>query len=85
MPKKLTKEQILKRQASQKLYYQKPEVRAKKPAYCKKRYAEKSAEILTQQATYRANNREAINARQRERYHDKQLAEKLSILQVTNL
>lgn len=37
MAKKLTEEQILKRRASQKLYYQKPEVRKKKLAYGKKR------------------------------------------------
>ncbi len=70
MPKKLTEKQILKRRASQKLYYQKPEVRAKKLAYGKKRYKEKSTEILAQQAIYRANNKDAINARARQIYRE---------------
>lgn len=83
MAKKLTQQQILKRRESQKRYYQK--IREKKLAYCKQRYKEKSTEILAQQATHRANNREAINAKQRARYHDKQFAEKLTILQGNNL
>lgn len=70
MAKKLPEEQILKRRASQKLYYQKPEVRAKKLAYGKKRYKEKSAEILAKQAIYRANNKDAINARARQIYRE---------------
>ena len=72
MNKKLTEEQILKRRESQKRYYQK--IREKKLAYCKQRYAEKSQEILTQQATYRANNRDAINAHARKIYWEGKLA-----------
>jgi hypothetical protein len=83
MPKKLTEEQILKRRASQKLYYLK--IRKKKLAYCKNRYNEKSEKILAQQANYRAENRDVINAKQRARYHEKRLAEKLAILQGNNL
>ena len=70
MAKKLTDEQILKRRVSQKLYYQKPEVRKRKLAYGKKRYAEKSTEILAQQAIYRAKNKDAINARARQIYKE---------------
>jgi hypothetical protein len=62
--KQLTLEQILKRRASQKLYYLKN--REKKLAYCKQRYAENSEKILAQQAIYRANNKDAINARARQ-------------------
>lgn len=79
MTKKLTDEQIAKRRASQKLYYQK--IREKKLAYCKNRYNEKSQEILAQQATYRAENRDVINAKQRARYH----ADKVASLQGNNL
>lgn len=78
MPKKLTEEQILKRRASQKLYDLK--IREKKLAYCKKRYKEKSEKILAQQATYRAKNRDVINARQRARYHDNKIAIKIKKL-----
>jgi len=70
MAKKLTEEQILKRRASQKKYYQKPEVREKKLAYGKKRYKEKSTAILAQQAIYRAKNKDAINARARQIYRE---------------
>ncbi len=77
--KKLTKEQILKRRASQKIYYLK--IREKKLAYWKQRYAEKYTKIIAQQAIYRAKNREAINAKQRARYH----AKKLAILQQNTL
>ncbi len=79
MAKKFTEEQILKRRASQKLYYQK--IREKKLAYCKNRYNEKSQEILEQQANYRAENRDVINAKQRARYH----ADKVATLQNNNL
>jgi len=83
MDKKLTEQQILKRRESQKRYYQK--IREQKLAYYKNRYAEKSQEILAQQANHRANNKDAINARHRERYHANKLAEKLAILQGNNL
>lgn len=83
MSKKLTEEQILKRRASQKrAYHRNPEP---KRASSRQRYKENSPAILAQQATYRAENREAINARKRERYHEKRLAEKLAILQGNNL
>ena len=70
MAKKLTEEQILERRAKQKLYYQKPEVRAKKLAYNKKRYAENSEKILAKRAINRANNKDAINARARQIYRE---------------
>lgn len=68
MSKQLTEEQIAKRRASQKEWYQKN--REKKLAYCKNRYKEKSTEILAQQAIYRANNKNAINARARQIYRE---------------
>jgi len=79
--KELTPEQILKRRAAQKRHYQNPKVREKKLAYCKKRYEEKPTEILAQQANYRAENRDAINARERARYR----ANKVAILRSDNL
>ena len=80
MDKELTEEQILKRREQQKLYYQ--QIREQKLAYCKKRYKEKSTEILAQQANYRAENRDDINARQRARYHENKLAIKIKKLKV---
>tara|TARA_R110002020_G_scaffold444120_1_gene655455 strand:- start:75 stop:341 length:267 start_codon:yes stop_codon:yes gene_type:complete len=88
MIKKLTEEQILKRRESQKRYYHNPQNKEKKLAYCKQRYAEKSQEILAQQATYRDENRDAINARQRAKYDTNNFTikiKKLAILQGNNL
>ncbi len=83
MSKKLTEEQRLKHNAAQKRHYAR--TKEKKLAYCKNRYKENSPEILAQQANYRVDNRDAINARRRANYHAKQLAEKLAILQGNNI
>lgn len=83
MSKQLTEEQILKRRASQKqAYHKNPEP---KRASSRQRYKENSQAMLAQQAIYRAENRDVINAKQREKYHEKRLAEKLAILQGNNL
>lgn len=78
MAKKLTEEQILKRRASQKLYYLKN--REKKLAYCKNRYNKNPTKILEQQSNYRAENKDVINAKQRARYQDNKIAIKIKKL-----
>ena len=83
MAKQLTEEQILKRRASQKrAYHSNPEP---KRASSRRRYRENSPAMLARQANYRAENRDVINAKQRAKYRERRLAEKLAILQGNNL